>query len=99
MKVRLSAKRRCYAPCLSHLATPPYRKSLNVLAKKVKDLIGIFEEEFGQIRRNAICHNKDFDLDVVVISEPEKADDGKDYIAVEGSKSRISLEELEFEDE
>lgn len=75
------------------------KRDMNVLAKKVKDLIDAFEEDFGQIRRNAVWHSKDFDVPVVVVSEPETADDGKEYVGIEGSKSRILLEQLEFEDE
>lgn len=74
------------------------KQDIELLKKEVGDLAKAFDEETGHIKRTAVWHNKDFDIPVVVVSEPEKADDGKEYVAIEGSKSRIPYDEVEFTD-
>lgn len=75
------------------------KRDLQILAKRVKELIDAFEEdeEKNVVRLGAIWHNKDFDIPVIVVSNPEKADDGKEYVAIEGSDSRIPYDEIEIE--
>lgn len=77
------------------------KRDLQILAKRVKELIDAFEEEEEEnvVRLKAIWHNKDFDIPVIVVSNPEKAEDGREYVAIEGSDTRIPYDEIEIEDE
>ena len=73
------------------------KRDLQILAKRVKELIDAFEEEEEEniVRYKAIWHNKDFDIPVIVVSNPETAEDGREYVAIEGSGTRIPYDEVE----
>ena len=75
------------------------KRDLVILSKKVKDLIDAFDEDDDLImRKEAIWHNKDFDIPVVLISQPQKGDDGREYVAIEGSNSRIPFDEITLQE-
>lgn len=74
------------------------KQDIKRLSDEVADLAKAFDEENegeGTLKRSAVWHNKDFEVPVVIIGAPETADDGREYIAIEGSKSKIPFDEVE----
>jgi hypothetical protein len=67
------------------------------LSDEVADLAKAFDDS-EDIKRPAIWHNKEFDIPVMVLGMPETGPDDRAYVSIEGSKSKIPFDEIEYTD-